>query len=204
MESPKQPDITRAQLLKAAYAEIHRHGFQAASINNILADTGLTKGALYHHFPTKHALGLAVVDEVIKERFKALFCEPIASSARPVEALQEVVASLGHKLPQDFIKLGCPLNNLIQEMSPLDEEFKQHLTGVLDMWNSSIENALREGQRQGEIRPDVECTAATLFIIAALAGCRSVAKNLQSQEVFHACMQQLHNYIAGLRFTGKS
>ncbi|HEY0634343.1 MAG TPA: TetR/AcrR family transcriptional regulator [Gammaproteobacteria bacterium] len=203
MESPKQPDITRAQILKAAFAEIHRHGFQAASINNILADTGLTKGALYHHFPTKQALGLAVVDEVIKERFKVLFCEPLASSARPVEVLLEVVASLEHKLSPQFIELGCPLNNLIQEMSPLDEMFKQHLTDVLDMWKSSIENALREGLRQGDIRPEVDCTAATLFIIAALAGCRGVAKNLRSSEVFHACMQQLHGYIAGLRIPGK-
>lgn len=44
-----------------------RHGFQAASLNNILAKTGLTKGALYHHFPDKDRLGYAVIEEVIRD-----------------------------------------------------------------------------------------------------------------------------------------
>ena len=64
----KQPDQTRDKILHSAFCEIHRQGFQAASIANILQDTGLTKGALYHHFPTKQALGLAVIDEVIRRR----------------------------------------------------------------------------------------------------------------------------------------
>lgn len=56
----KQTDLTRDKLLQAAFNEIHLHGFQAASIANILRDTGLTKGALYHHFPTKQELGLEI------------------------------------------------------------------------------------------------------------------------------------------------
>jgi len=45
-------DVTREKILDAAFHEIHRYGFQSASLANILERTGLTKGALYHHFPT--------------------------------------------------------------------------------------------------------------------------------------------------------
>ena len=58
----RQPDLTRQRILEASFAEIHRQGFQAASVANILTTTGLTKGALYHHFPSKKDLGLAVID----------------------------------------------------------------------------------------------------------------------------------------------
>ena len=51
-----EPD-TRGKILNAAYREIHTNGFQSASLNNILARTGLAKGALYHHFPNKTELG---------------------------------------------------------------------------------------------------------------------------------------------------
>lgn len=203
--SPKQPDLTRARILQSAFDEIHLHGFQAASLNNILADTELTKGALYHHFPTKHALGLAVIDEVISQRFEKLFCAPLRESPHPVETLLHIIDTAEKVLPADFIQLGCPLNNLIQEMSALDVDFQQHLAAVLDTWRSAIEEALRNSQAQGELLAEVDCTAASLFIVSAWWGCRSVAKNQRSLTIFRACTQQLQNYITNLtRYHGSS
>jgi len=62
----RQPDVTRERLLQAGFNEIYRRGFQGASLDTILNQAGVTKGALYHHFPDKAALGYAVVDEVVR------------------------------------------------------------------------------------------------------------------------------------------
>ena len=94
----KQPDFTREKILQAAFCEIHRQGFQAASIANILQDTGMTKGALYHHFPTKQALGLAVIDEVIKQRLDGVIFRPLRESDRPVEMLPRPGRRPAHRL----------------------------------------------------------------------------------------------------------
>lgn len=182
----------------SAFCEIHRQGFQAASIANILQDTGLTKGALYHHFPTKHALGLAVIDEVIKGRLEGLIFKRLRESDQPVETLLDIIATIDKKVPSDFVMLGCPLNNLMQEMSPLDELFQAQLSGVLGIWQKTVEGALKRGQKQGEIRTDVNYKAAALFIVSAWEGCIGVAKNMQSPKAFSTCMQQLHGYVQGL------
>lgn len=194
----KQPDLTRDKLLQSAFCEIHRQGFQAASIANILQDTGLTKGALYHHFPTKQALGLAVIEEVIKERLEGLIFKPLRESERPVEMLLEIIATIDKKVPSDFVMLGCPLNNLMQEMSPLDELFQERLGGVLGVWQKTVEGALKRGQKQGEIRAEVDYKAAALFVVSAWEGCIGVAKNMQSPKAFSLCMKQLHGYVQGL------
>lgn len=194
----KQPDLTRDKLLQSAFCEIHRQGFQAASIANILQDTGLTKGALYHHFPTKQALGLAVIEEVIKKRLEGLIFKPLRESERPVEMLLEIIATIDKKVPADFILLGCPLNNLMQEMSPLDELFQERIGGVLGVWKETVEGALKRGQKQGEIRAEVDYKAAALFVVSAWEGCIGVAKSMQSPEVFGICMKQLHSYVQGL------
>jgi AcrR family transcriptional regulator len=194
----KQPDITRDKLLMSAFCEIHRQGFQAASIANILQDTGLTKGALYHHFPTKQALGLAVIDEVIKGRLEGLIFKRLRESEQPVETLLGIIATIDKQVPSDFIMLGCPLNNLMQEMSALDELFQEQLSGVLGIWQKTVEDALKRGQKQGEIRMDVNYKAAALFIVSAWEGCIGVAKNMQSPKTFSICMQQLHGYVQGL------
>ncbi|MHB1591529.1 MAG: TetR family transcriptional regulator C-terminal domain-containing protein [Sulfuricella sp.] len=194
----KQPDLTRDKLLQSAFCEIHRQGFQAASIANILQDTGLTRGALYHHFPTKKALGLAVIEEVIKERLEGLIFQPLRESERPVEMLLEIIATIDKKVPSDFVMLGCPLNNLMQEMSPLDELFQERLGGVLGVWRKTLESALKRGQKQGEIRAEVDYKAAALFVVSAWEGCIGVAKNMQSPKAFSICMRQLHGYVQGL------
>jgi AcrR family transcriptional regulator len=195
----KQPDVTREKILDAAFQEIHRHGFQAASLNNILADTGLTKGALYHHFPTKDDLGHAVIEEVVREGLDAMVFAPLRESADPFETLLDVIRAKAARTDAENVKLGCALNNLMQEMSPLDARFKKRLNAVLTTWQDTVEEALRRAQKQGRVRREVDARAAALFIVSAWEGCVGVAKNLQSVKDFRLCMQQLEGYVQGLR-----
>lgn len=58
---------TRARLLEAARRAFGEHGYDATSIAEILQASGVTKGALYHHFETKAALFEAVLDQVVEE-----------------------------------------------------------------------------------------------------------------------------------------
>jgi AcrR family transcriptional regulator len=190
-------DLTRQRILDAAFAEMHRHGFQAASVANILADTGLTKGALYHHFSDKKTLGLAVVEEIIGQNLVERFVLPLRGVDRPVAALLELLAAKSAQRDEE-IRLGCPLNNLMQEMSPVDEDFRARLNRILALWQSAFEEALRQSQTAGELRPEVDCHAAALFIVSAWEGCAGIAKNMQSAETYRACMAQLRLYVLSL------
>lgn len=194
----KQCDLTRGKILHAAFGEIHRNGFQAASIAHILADTGLTKGALYHYFPAKHTLGLAVIREVIQAMWEETVFRPLREAEQPVTVLLDIMQHKADCVDEDTIKLGCPLNNLMQEMSPLDEAFKAHLTLILNAWQTAVCNALVTGQRQQLIRADVDYEAAALFIVSAWEGCWGVAKNMQSVKTFRLCVAQLQNYVLSL------
>lgn len=189
------PDQTRTKILLAAAAEIHRQGFQAASIAHILADTGLTKGALYHHFPSKQALGLAVVDEVVLIGLEARLLTPLREADEPLDTLLAYMDSRIHVMTDDAFKLGCPLNNLVQEMSLVDDEFKAHLDHILQTWQAVIEHTLIRGQEQNRIRGDVDCNAAALFIVSAWEGCWGMAKNRQSAHTFRLCMTQLQQFV---------
>jgi AcrR family transcriptional regulator len=196
--SLKQPDITRDKILDAAFQEIYRHGFQSASLNNILASTDLTKGALYHHFPTKNDLGHAVIDEVIRSGLDAMLFDPLRESDDPIGTLLDSIRQKSERTTLESITLGCPLNNLMQEMSPLDEDFKQRLNAVLMEWQAAFTDALKRAQKQGRVRKNVDCRAAALFLVSAWEGCIGVAKNLQSVKEFRLCMKQLEAYVRSL------
>lgn len=191
----RQPDVTRARLLEAAFTEIHRNGYQAASLTDILAAAGLTKGALYHHFTDKRALGLAVLDEVIGAHILHNFVTPLANAKAPVAALLRILNEIGSSTCDAAIALGCPFNNLMQEMSGVEPAFQVRLAHWLGVWQTAFVNALQRAQDNGEIRADVDCDAAALFIIAGMEGCMSLAKNHQSAATLRQCGRQLIMYI---------
>ena len=119
----RNPEQTRSRILMSAFEEFHLHGFQGARIEAVLKKTGLKKGALYHHFPSKLELGYAVVDEIIKGFVQEAWFEPIASAEDPVIGIKEMLDRLNTCATQQDIMLGCPLNNL--EYSALIPLLKQ-------------------------------------------------------------------------------
>ena len=128
----KDPDGTRQRILDAAFQEIYEKGFRAASIDQILADTGLTKGALYHHFPNKNALGYAVIDEVVRGMIDETWIRPMEGAAHPVDGLISTLRGLTPEQMGMACNYGCPLANLAQEMSPIDEGFRVRIEAALD------------------------------------------------------------------------
>ena len=61
--SDKRADTTRDQILRAAAHQFAQRPYYAVGLDDILAEAQLTKGAMYFHFRSKHALALAIVDE---------------------------------------------------------------------------------------------------------------------------------------------
>ncbi len=179
--------------------EMYRKGFQGMRLDDVLAATGLTKGALYHHFPNKQALGYAVVDEVIYPTMEAMWVLPLREADDPLDGLVAVIENMPDTKPPEMIQYGCPLNNLAQEMSPLDEGFRQRLDRVFNLWHDVTRDALERAQRDGRIRGDVNCDDAAVFVMAAMEGCIGVAKNAQSVERLKICNRGLIQFLLSLR-----
>jgi TetR/AcrR family transcriptional regulator, transcriptional repressor for nem operon len=191
---------TRRKLLEAAFAEFHLHGFQAASLDAIVERAGVTKGALYHHFPHKSALGHAVIDEVVREPLLEAYLGPLEqSTGDPLAAIQHTLRRRADDFVAGGIELGCPLNNLTQEMSPLDEEFRARVAAMLESWTDAYARALDRAQQQGFIRPNVETRPIAGLIVAAVEGSFGVAKAAQSVDRLRSNLDALANLLEGLR-----
>jgi AcrR family transcriptional regulator len=195
----REPDVTRGKLLTAAFEEIYRHGFQAASLDRILTGAGVTKGALYHHFPDKAALGYAVVEEIVKGPVLDVYLRTLENSADPLSALQDVL----HRRADDFaaggVELGCPLNNLAQEMSPLDETFRLRVAEALEAWTAGYARALERAKALGVVRPDVNPAQVAAFIVAAVEGSFGMAKNAKSVATLRSNLDTLVSFLDTLR-----
>ncbi|HEX9893570.1 MAG TPA: TetR/AcrR family transcriptional regulator [Gemmatimonadales bacterium] len=196
----RAPDATRGKILAAAFEEMYQRGFQAASLDTIVEQAGVTKGALYHHFADKAALGYAVVDEVITRPVLDVYLGPLQeSTVDPLTALQQLLRRRADDFRSGGIELGCPLNNLAQEMSPLDERFRRHVEAALDAWTDGFARALRRGQTAGTVRKDVNARAVAAFMVATVEGSFGMAKNAKSQPLLRANLELLASFLETLR-----
>ena len=196
----RDPERTRDRLLQAASREIYRSGFQSAGLDAILASAGVTKGALYHHFKNKEALGYAVVQEIISPDVRGTWVRPLQSVKDPIDALIGIVQGISVR-PEDVCG-GCQLNNLAQEMSPLDAGFRKRLAIIFDAWREAVASALREGQTHGSVRRDAEPADAAGLLIAMVEGYASLAKNAQDPKIMKAGIRNIVGWLRSLRPSG--
>ena len=193
----RNPVATREKLLSAAFEEIYRSGFQGADLSAIIARSGVTKGALYHHFDNKDALGHAVIDEVVAGLIRDQWLTPLENADNAVDALIQTVKAI--PLSPESIAGGCPLNNLAQEMSPLDEGFRRRLAAIFKGWIVGLGEALHTGQVQGAVRKGVNPFEVASQIVAMYEGYVSLAKNAQDAEFLALGIAQMTRFLEGLR-----
>jgi AcrR family transcriptional regulator len=196
----KAPEQTRRRILQAAFVEFYRTGFQGGSLNRIVEEAGTTKGALFHHFEGKNDLGYAVLEEVIQPHLKERWFDSIAESVDPIEDLKRVFRQqLKDHIESGTLARGCPLNNLAQEMSPLDEGFRRRIERFYGAWREGLAALFARGVKTGKVRKDVSPRNVAAFIVASQTGIMGTAKNSQSPELMMQAAQGLFDYLDSLK-----
>jgi TetR/AcrR family transcriptional repressor of nem operon len=203
MTSRRDPEGTRKALLDAAFWSFYRNGYQGANLDDIVREAGMTKGALYHHFPDKQALGYAVIEHVVRPWVMGRW-DTLRNQKDPITAMAGLLRDSARNAQVEMIRLGCPLNNLAQEMSPLDEGFRWRLERVLHDWRNGIAEAFRSGQRAGTVKTDVDPDRVAMFSIAVIQGSIGVAKTFQGALALQENVEMLISFLETLRRVGRS
>ena len=195
----RNPQRTRGLLLQAAFFEIYRSGYRSADLDAILATAGVTKGALYHHFDNKEALGYAVVDEIIAKGVQQKWVQPLRDAKDPIDVLVGIVQS--ESVKREDVERGCPLLNLSQEMSGIDEGFRKRTASLFKAWHDAVAGALSQGQKRRLVRSDINANETATFLIATYEGYVVLGKNWQDPRTMLSGQRRMTGQIESLRPT---
>jgi len=193
----RNSERTRGLLLQAAFEEIYLSGYRSADLDAILAAAGVTKGALYYHFDNKEALGYAVVDEIISRNLHQKWVEPLRNAKDPIEVLVRIIQS--ESVKREDVRRGCPLLNLSQEMSGIDEGFRRRTAKVFKDWHDAMAEALRQGQKCGLVRSEIDVNETATFLIATWEGYVVLGKNSQDPGTMQSGQRRMRGHIESLR-----
>ena len=176
---------TRDKILNSAHKLFYERGFNGTSIDDILKDAGLNKGSLYHLFKGKKEVLLAVIAERIAYNLEQKY-KGVATVENPLQYLKHKLLTTDNF---DF-KHGCALNNLVQEMSPVDADIAKALLKVYNDLEHYYFLALRE-----ESMNDEEKKSLAKMMVATIEGAIMAAKAAQDKAVYIEITTQLFKLL---------
>ncbi|QKW08434.1 TetR/AcrR family transcriptional regulator [Streptomyces sp. NA04227] len=157
---------TRRAILDAAASVFDEYGYERAAISEMLRRAGVTKGALYFHFPSKEAIAQAIMDEqtavVALSGHAGEHSSPLQTvvniSQQFAFALRhDPIARAGTRLSVEGVFFGGP-----------------HPWGD---WFRTIETHLERGKMRGEVLPHVDATVTAELIVASFTGIQLVSES---------------------------
>jgi AcrR family transcriptional regulator len=153
---------TRGRILHAALAVFAEKGYHRAAVDDIVRASRTSKGAVYHHFPNKETLFLALVDE-----FSERLAESVASSIAGAHgALGKVEAALSAGLAT-FARHRELARILLLESVSLGPAYERKRAEVHGRFAALIQGYLDEAVREGAI-PPTDTGVATLAWLGAV------------------------------------
>jgi TetR/AcrR family transcriptional regulator, transcriptional repressor for nem operon len=138
----KRSDTTREQILRAAAHQFAQRPYYAVGLDDILADAQLTKGAMYFHFRSKHALALAIVDE-----------QTVRSGAAIQELFTRKLSGLETLIDVSFLTAMADITeditraafNLLESVGRTEKLQERLLGGWIEMLGEIAGRGIREG-----------------------------------------------------------
>lgn len=195
----KKSEATRRLILEHAFDLIYKNGYQATSIDDIIATTQLTKGAFFYHFKNKEEMGLAVINELMYDGMYKEMTQGLATSANPADDLYNLFYNLLMLNPYMQVKYGCPANNFMQEMAPLNDNFNKAMAKLVTEWHQCIEACIRNGQANGIIRKEIVPAQVAYYIMSGYGGIRILGKVYNTTACYEVYLKELRRYLDDLK-----
>lgn len=188
---------TRAAILQKAFELIYANGFQSTSIDHIISNVQVTKGAFFYHFKNKEEMGISLIKELLRSGMRDTLKIYLLDGKDPVVNIYQMVKFLLIDSPLFEVRYGCPAVNLIEEMSPLNANFHKELAAIIKEWQDLIVTCLENGKTEGNIRRDVNSKNVAYFITSGYAGVRNMGK-IFGKECYSMHLQELEIYLNNL------
>lgn len=195
------PEGLRQRLVDAAYAAFSTRGYHSSALHDLKREAGVTGGALAHHFPTKKALGLAVIQDRVAEAVELTWVTPVNLATTTADGIQAVFAAIISELERKGAVSGCPLNNLALELSREDEDFQAAIEAIFIRWRSAIADKLKGDLRAAPVH-DFDSEAMATLVVATYSGAMAMAKASQSVAPLKICAAQLTSIIRNQTLLG--
>jgi AcrR family transcriptional regulator len=189
----RSPPDTRMRLVLTAMQLFWEKGYGSTSVADVLKVARVNSGSLYHFFPGKQDLLLAVLDLYLGG-IREMLLEPAWHGVEdPVERIFALLARYRRSLTDTECTYGCPIGSLALELHEPDLPVRERLAANFTAWIAAIEECLEDAAD----RLPADCNRRELaaFVLTTMEGGVMQARTYRRIESFDGAVHQLRAYF---------
>lgn len=195
MEQEVKTEATRKLITAKAFQHFYKNGFKSTSVNEIMKATGLSKGAFYHNFKNKDELGVLVVKEQLNTQIYNAMILPLLAEGKAKPILRSTFLRKFQAFTSDEKLMGCPANNLINEIGGSPNLINEALKDLIDTWVKSVVQIVERGHKDGTMKPESDAQQVAIYLVSSFEGMRGIRKLYTNDINWNAYRAALENYI---------
>lgn len=190
------PHDTRQRLIDVARELFWRKGYRGTSVAEILEEADANSGSLYHFFPTKQDLLVAVLEWYVEHLEPEIVAPARERTDDPIERVFAIFEGYRRALLATDLTFGCPIGNLALEFKEPDPEVRELLALNFRQWSEAVERCLDEAADR--LPDDLDREALSRFVLTTMEGGVMQARTHRSIEPFDDSVDQLRRYVDAL------
>lgn len=201
MNDQSTTDATRDRIVEAARELFFENGYTATGIAAILKRANARSGSLYHFFPTKEDLLIAVLDKYQRMLESHVIGPAFERTSDPIERVFAVLDGYRRMLEATEFRLGCPIGNLALEVTNALPNARQLVVANFAGWLSAIEQCIQEAA--GRLPQDAVPSELAAHVLATMEGAVMLARTYHSFDAFDSAVHSLREYFERLLADGR-
>lgn len=187
---------TKATIIETARRLFHEQGYHGTGISTILREADVNSGSLYHFFPSKEALLLAVLEKYVDLLHPMVMGPAEQAAADPIDRIFALLAFYRQGLEMTGHKMGCPIGNLALELGDDHPDIRKLIHQNFTNWATAIEGWLDSAKDRLPL--DFDRRDFSRFVLTVMEGGIMQARAAQSLEPYDASVRQLRAYVNSL------
>lgn len=190
---------TRREIINKSLMLFSVKGYFNTSINDILEETGLTKGGIYGHFNNKEEIWNAAYQEAASIWKKIIFkdLKPVTDPLTRIEMLIE--HDMRDYIGSNVFPGGCFFLNMLVDLSGQSKEMSDFVWNGFEGIMRIIESWIEEADKLNMLKPDLNCKEISKFIVISLNGTAALYAATKDRSLWQTTISQLKQYISLLR-----
>jgi TetR/AcrR family transcriptional regulator, transcriptional repressor for nem operon len=186
------PD-TRTRLVLTALQLFRDKGYGSTSVADVLQSARVNSGSLYHFFPGKQDLLLAVLD-TYRAGIDSMLLEPAwRGVADPVERVFALLAAYRQALADTECCYGCPIGSLALELHEPDLPVRERLAMNFTAWIDAVEQCLEDAGPR--LPRDLDRRELAAFVLSVMEGGVMQARTFRDLASFDGAVRQLRAHF---------